>query len=224
MSEAEIDPVYLQPAAFVDSGHPAVVAFARRAGGEGDHRTVATQLYYAVRDEIRYDPYRDFDDPETYRASGVLAAGRGYCVGKAALLAAAARSRGIPARVAFADVRNHLATPRLREKMGSDLFIYHGITELWLGGRWLKATPTFNLTLCEKFGTRPLDFDGTADAVLHPFDQAGRRHMEYVKQRGSFADVPLAELRAAMLSFYPHLGDRDGDRGGDFEREAAAMR
>jgi transglutaminase-like putative cysteine protease len=213
---------YLKPGRFVDSDHPAVVAFARRAGG-GDQREAAVRLYYAVRDDILYDPYRAFDEPETYRASAVLAEKRGYCVGKAALLAAAARAIGIPARIAFADVRNHLATPRLLALTGTDVFIYHGITELWLDGRWVKATPTFNLTLCEKFHIRPLEFDGQADAVLHPYDSDGRQHMEYVLERGTYADVPLDILMPAMLETYPRLTQLAKDARGDFAREAQEL-
>ncbi|MBV8538038.1 MAG: transglutaminase family protein, partial [Alphaproteobacteria bacterium] len=181
---------YLAPGQFVDSDHPAVIAFARDTAANADPVDAAVRLYYAVRDDVLYDPYRPFDDPATYRASSVLAERRGYCVGKAALLAAAARVIGIPARLGFADVRNHLATPRLLALVGTDLFIYHGITELWLHGRWVKATPTFNRTLCDKFHIHPLEFDGRRDATLHPYDRAGRQHMEYVRQRGTYADVP----------------------------------
>jgi transglutaminase-like putative cysteine protease len=191
--------------------------------GAGDPVAAAVKLYYAVRDGFLYDPYVPYQEPDTYRASAVLARGRGYCVGKSALLAAAARARGIPARVAFADVRNHLATPRLLELVGSDLFIFHGITELWLEGRWVKATPTFNLSLCDKFHIRPLEFDGRSDAVLHPFDRSGRQHMEYVNQRGSYADVPVDTLMPAMLEAYPRLaGLKRGSRP-DFEKEAERL-
>jgi transglutaminase-like putative cysteine protease len=214
----------LKPGRFIDSDHPAVAAFAAgAAAGESDPVTVAVKLYYAVRDGVLYDPYVPSDDPDTYRASSVLAKGRGYCVGKAALLAAAARTRGIPARVAFADVRNHLATPRLLELTGSDIFIYHGITELWLEGRWIKATPTFNLTLCEKFRIRPLDFDGRADAVFHPFDRDGRQHMEYLRQRGSYADVPVEILMPAMREAYPRLAQIGTAPRGDFAKEAEEL-
>ncbi len=218
---AAIGEDYLQPGRFIDSDHPAIAAFAVRAtASASDPVAAAVKLYYAVRDEILYDPYVPAEDPDTYRASAVLAKGRGYCVGKASLLAAAARVRGIPARVAFADVRNHLATPRLLELIGTDIFVYHGITELWLDGRWIKATPTFNLTLCEKFRIRPLDFDGRADAVFHPFDRDGRRHMEYLRQRGSYADVPVDVLMPAMLEAYPRLAEFGKAPRGDFAREA----
>src|SRR6185503_3048898 len=181
---------FLQPAEFIDSANPAVVEFSKKhAAGKTDiERAVA--LYYAVRDEIRYNPFLDFSDPESFRASAALRTGEGFCIGKAALLAAAARVAGIPARVGFADVKNHLTTPKLAETMGSDLFIYHGFTELFLDGKWVKSTPAFNLALCKRFRVKPLEFDGRHDSIFHAFDEDERRHMEYVRSRGSYADVP----------------------------------
>ena len=89
----------------------------------------ARRFYLAAR-EIRYDPDLDYTNPEIYRASSVLNAGQGYCVGKAALFAALCRAAGIPARVAFADVTNHLSSEKLREKMGTNYFAWHGFTEV----------------------------------------------------------------------------------------------
>jgi transglutaminase-like putative cysteine protease len=222
-TDASHDDRYLRPAPFIDSDNLAVAGFAATiAGSENDNRAIAVKLYYAVRDRIRYDPYVPYAEPDTYRASAVLAKGSGYCVGKAALLAAAARARGIPARVAFADVRNHLATPRLLRLIGTDIFLYHGITELWLNERWVKATPTFNLTLCEKFHLRPLDFDGVEDAILHPFDRGGRQHMEYLRQRGNYPDVPVDIIMPMMLETYPALARRGG-AAGDFAQEAEEL-
>ncbi len=211
---------FLAPGRYVDSDHPAVVEFARRTAGRSASRDAAIALYYAVRDEILYDPYRAFDEPDTYRASAVLGEKRGYCVGKAALLAALARAIDIPSRIAFADVRNHLATPRLLQLIGTDVFIYHGITELWLDGRWVKATPTFNLSLCEKFRIKPLEFDGAHDAILHPYDRDGRQHMEYVRERGTYADVPLDVIMPDMMATYPALTALAKDARGDFAKEA----
>lgn len=194
---------FLRSAQFIDNANPAVVEFAKKhAAGKSDtERAIA--LYYAVRDEIRYNPFLDLSDPEAFRASAVLRAGEGFCIGKAALLAASARAAGIPARVGFADVKNHLTTPRLAETMGTDLFIYHGYAELHLDGKWVKATPAFNLALCKRFRVKPLEFDGRNDSVFHAFDEDERRHMEYVRQRGSFADVPTAEIQQAFRETYP---------------------
>jgi transglutaminase-like putative cysteine protease len=214
---------YLAPGRYIDSDHPAVAGFARNVAAGLPAREAAVKLYYAVRDDIAYDPYRAFDEPATYRASAVLAEKRGYCVGKAVLLAAAARAAGIPARLGFADVRNHLATPRLLALIRTDVFMYHGITELWLGERWVKATPTFNLTLCDRFHIKPLEFDGAADAILHPFDRSGRQHMEYVRQRGSYADVPIEMLISEMMAHYPALTQIAKEARGDFAKEAEEL-
>jgi transglutaminase-like putative cysteine protease len=194
---------YLESAQFIDSAHPAVAKFSEKFVAGNSARERAVSLYYAVRDEIRYNPFLDFSRPEAYRASSVLAANEGFCIGKAALLAAAARAAGIPARVGFADVKNHLTTPRLAETMGTDLFIYHGFAELELDGRWVKATPAFNLALCKRFRVKPLEFDGREDSIFHAFDEDERRHMEYLRSRGSFADVPVEEIQNAFREAYP---------------------
>jgi transglutaminase-like putative cysteine protease len=203
----DLDPQqYLASVEFVDSSDPGVAAFAREvAGSEGDSLARAVRLYYAVRDDIVYTPYCDFTDVETFRASACLSRRSGFCVGKASLLTAAARAAGIPARIGFADVRNHLCTPRLRALMGTDTFVYHGYTALYLEGRWVKATPAFDRGLCEKFGVRALEFDGRADSLFQPTDMAGRRHMEYLRDRGARADVPVAEIMAAFTQHYPGL-------------------
>ena len=187
----------------VDSDHPDVRAFAARHARGASAREQAVALYYAVRDGFRYDPYRVDLGTEGMRGSSVLSAGHGWCVTKAALLAAACRAAGIPARLGFADVRNHLSTQRMRETMTTDVFIWHGYTEIWLDGAWRKATPAFNIELCERFGLLPLEFDGVSDSIYHPFDRSGQRHMEYLRERGSFADVPLAQILEDFRRVYP---------------------
>jgi transglutaminase-like putative cysteine protease len=194
---------YLSSARYIDSEHPAVRAFAKEHAQGKNDREKAVSLYYAVRDKIRYNPFLDFSRPEAFRASAVLEAGEGFCVGKASLLAACARAAGIEARVGFADVKNHLTTPRLAETMGSDLFVYHGYSDLRIDGKWVKATPAFNLALCTRFRVKPLEFDGRADSIFHPFDQDERRHMEYLRDRGVFTDVPVDEIQRAFREAYP---------------------
>ncbi|WP_246800282.1 transglutaminase domain-containing protein [Bradyrhizobium sp. ERR14] len=147
-------------------------------------------------------------------------AGQGYCVGKAALYAAACRAHGIPARVGFADVKNHLTTEKLRTSMGTDIFTWHGFTEVHVDGAWRKATPTFNDTLCAKVGVAPLDFDGHTDALLHPFDGEGRAYMQYVNDRGTYHDVPAKFLMREMARDYANMQGEDLS-GRDMEREAA---
>ncbi len=220
-------PASLAPATLVDNDHPEVIAFAQAHATGQDDRARAIALYYAVRDGFRYDPYRIDLSVHGMKGSTVLAHGYGWCVPKAALLAAACRAVGIPARVGYADVRNHLSTERMHQAMGSDLFVWHGYTDIWLGGAWRKATPAFNIELCDRFGLLPLDFNGRDDSIYHPFDRAGHRHMEYVAQHGAFDDVPLARIVAAFDRHYPGMQARlssrpDGNFMDDAAREAAS--
>lgn len=214
-------PDTLRPTALIDSDHPDTRAFARAHDPGGTERERAVALVLAVRDRIRYDPYRIDLSEDGMRASTTLRQGHGWCVPKAALLAAVCRAAGIPARLGYADVRNHLSTERLRQTMQTDVFIWHGYTDLWLGGRWVKATPAFNIELCERFGLLPLDFDGVHDSIYHPFDQAGQQHMEYVAERGTFNDVPLAQITADFRRVYAHwMQAQDSLHGAHFEQDA----
>ena len=217
-------PEYLASTAFIDADHPAVRAFAVEATGAATSpREKAVALYYAVRDGFRYDPYRIDLRPEGMTASAVLMRGYGFCVTKAVLLAAGLRSLRIPSRLGFADVRNHLATERLLELMQTDVFSYHGYAEALLSGRWVKATPAFNATLCERFGVAPLEFDGRSDSMFQPFDGEGNRYMEYLRDHGQYADLPLEQLIVSWRRYYPGLMTDSGYHvPGRFEEEASA--
>jgi transglutaminase-like putative cysteine protease len=185
-----------------------------------EDRQKAVALFYAVRDRFRYDPYRIDLNPEQMTASAVLARGYGFCITKSVLLAAAARIHGIPARLGFADVRNHLTTERLRRSMGTDVFVWHGFAELLIDGGWVKATPAFNKSLCERFGVPTLDFDGIHDSLFQPFDGEGNQYMEYIRDHGRFSDLPLDQLRHAFEIAYPQLvSDGRCDLSGRFEED-----
>src|SRR5262245_41265180 len=216
---------YRRPGVLVDSDHPAVVAFARDAAGAAtDPVDKAVRLYFAVRDGLRYDPSGTPMRREAYVASACLQARHGQCVNKAGLMAAACRVAGIPARLGYADVRNHMTTKRMTEWMGSDTFYFHGYTDVWLDGRWVKATPAFNKELTDKFRLKSLDWDGRSDSIYHPFDLEGRRHMEYLGYRGVYADIPFDTIKAAFRQYYRKMYRADGGAalGGDFAAEGAA--
>ena len=209
MNAARSMAVYLTPGQFIDSDHPAIVAKAASLVRESASQLEnALALYYWVRDSIRYNPYTATLDPESFLASTTLAAGEGWCVPKALLLSALCRAGGIPARVGFADVRNHLSTARMRAVMQTDVFYFHGYSVLYLEGRWVKATPAFNIELCDKFGLQPLEFNGREDSLYHPFDRAGNRHMEYLNDRGEYPDLPFEQLVAVFRRHYPGMFDR----------------
>ena len=197
-------PDYLRVTEVIDFNHPAIAAFVReRTAGVQSPTEQAIKLYYAVRDEIRYNPYTIDLSVDGLRASATLKSGRGWCVPKAILLAACCRALGIPAKLGYADVRNHLSTERMRAFMKTDVFIWHGYVGIYLADKWVKATPAFNVELCRRFQLKPLEFDGRHDSIYHPFDLLGNKHMEYIRDRGYFADVPIEEIVRDFTQYYP---------------------
>jgi len=162
----------------------------------------AKRLFYWVRDIIKYNPLVPLEIFEDYRASKTLKRGEGFCVEKAAVLAALARAVGIPARLHLADIRNHLVSDRLREVMGTNLFSYHGYTELYISGKWIKATPAFDLKMCQANRIVPVEFDGKNDAIFHSHNLDGQLHIEYVADHGCRVDVPVDEIIAAWEQHY----------------------
>ena len=196
----------LGPTYFLDYEHPAVVAFVEEstAGAESDVER-ASRLFLAVRDRVRYDPYQADISREGMTASATLARGASFCVPKAILLAAGLRAVGVPCRLGFADVTNHLATERLLATLRTHVFAFHGYVELVVAGRTCKVTPAFNRELCDKFGVAPLEFDGEHDAMLQPFDASGRAFLEYLKDRGTYDDFPHEEMLRVWRETYPHF-------------------
>jgi transglutaminase-like putative cysteine protease len=199
-----------------------VIEYANGVARNGsDDREKARALFYAVRDDIRYDPYNIDLRPEGMRASAALEQKSAFCIPKAVLLAATARVFGIPSRLGFADVKNHLNTERLKQIMQTDVFAFHGYTELFLDGKWVKVTPAFNRSLCERFNVEPLEFDGSSDAMLQQSNRDGQRYMEYLTDHGQFADLPFDFMIATWRKHYPKLMAEGVYKvSGDFENDA----
>jgi transglutaminase-like putative cysteine protease len=195
--------LYLNPTEIIDSDHKSIQDYAVRIiRGSTDPIEIATKLYLAVRDDIRYDPYSPFYLPEHYRASNILRRGRSFCIPKASLLCALGRACGIPSRVGFADVRNHLATQQLIEFLGSNLFVYHGFVEFYLNGKWVKATPAFNSELCKRHKVPPLEFNGREDSLFQAYNLENKKFMEYVRFHGIYADIPVSIIVKAFERAY----------------------
>ncbi len=200
---------YLQPGKYIDSDHLSVIEYANRHKGESANAIGrSVNLYYAVRDDFNYNPFHvDLSEAEM-KASAVLRRGSGYCIEKSSLLAACARALGIPGRIGLADVRNHVGAERLQQLLRSDVFACHGFAELFLNGKWVKATPAFNQSLCEKLGVEPLEFNGAEDSIFQEYDQHGegeRKFMEYLHDHGTFDDVPREYIIEVLQKHYPHL-------------------
>ncbi|CAN5433391.1 transglutaminase family protein [soil metagenome] len=201
---------YLKPTQFVDSDNPAIIAFAHEVVGEStDAVEQVVKLYYAVRDRFPYNPYEVDLSNHGLKASTALNRGYGYCVEKANIMAASARALGIPSRFGFADVRNHIGSGKLMQVLRTNLLAFHGYVELYVNGKWVKATPAFNKTLCEKLQVQPLEFNGLEDSIFQENDGPDGKFMEYVFDHGTFADIPQEYMIEVLRNHYPHLFAED---------------
>ena len=197
---------YLKPTEFLDFDKPEVREFAERNSDK--NKTVAENavlLYYAVRDGFTYNPYTLDLRRMGLRASNLVVRKSGYCIEKAILLAASARAVGVPSRLSFYNVKNHIATERIEKILGTNVLVFHGAAELFLDGRWLKTTPAFNRRLCEKLNVAPLEFDGSQDSIFQQFDETGAVFMDYLHEYGDFADFPYELALSEMRKNYPHI-------------------
>lgn len=203
----EPGPSYLAPTAFLDFDHGPVRAFVERVvGAETVAVRKAVRLFYAVRDEIRYDPFAIRLTSEAFKASTVLRDGRAFCVPKAVLLSAAARAVGIPSAIGLSDVINHFTSDKLKRAMGGkEVFLHHGYAALHLDGKWVKAAPAFNIELCKRFGVPPTEFDGMSDAILQEYDAQRNLRMEYLRDHGFWSDLPFNRIKEDFEGYYPTL-------------------
>jgi transglutaminase-like putative cysteine protease len=203
MTENEI---YLTAGVYTNSDHPDVIAYAQeKTQGIESEKDQVIALYYAIRDGFKYSPYHIVLKPYALKASHLLTKDYGHCIEKSNLFVACVRSLGIPSRLAYGNVRNHLATSALEETLKTDVLVFHGYAEILLNNKWVKATPVFNAALCDKLGVEPLAFDGEHDAVFQESDKKGNPFMEYTEDHGTFTDVPFEAITLAMKAHYPHF-------------------
>ncbi|MCH2194143.1 transglutaminase family protein [Kordia sp.] len=169
----------------------------------------AIGLYNKVRDDWKYDPYSISFSKENYRASTIDQKPSRNCVEKSIILIACLRAVGIPARLHLGKVKNHIATERLTEKFGSNELTPHGMVNAYLNDTWLKMSPAFNASLCERFQVAPLEFDGENNSFLQQYNNEGSLFMQYTDDYGHFEDVPLDFMRKNIKEHYPHIFDTD---------------
>ena len=197
---------YLRPTNYIDSDHPAVIDYAMQHTQSGDDKLQqAIDLYYAIRDGFVYHPYDLVLTHDGLKASSLLKKDRGYCVEKSNLLAACARSLGIPSRLGFGIVKNHIGVEKVLEYLKTDLLVFHGYTELYLEEQWVKATPAFNKELCAFYQVAPLEFDGRSDSLFQEYNEGGQQFMEYKHDYGVFDDMPRELFIAELQKHYPHI-------------------
>jgi len=194
-----------------DKDHPIIVELTKSCTDDTmTNIEKAINIYLKVRDEWYYYPYNIKSNPEGYLASNIAQREKGHCIDKAILMIACLRCAKIPARIGFAKVTNHIATEKLEEKLGSNILVPHGYVDIFLEGKWVKATPAFNRSLCEKLNVTPLEFDGHNDSVFQEFDQTGATFMEYLEDYGTFEEVPFSLILGLMQKYYPRVFKRGG--------------
>ncbi len=165
----------------------------------------AIGLYLKIRDGWRYDPYDIIFREDALKASNIAQKDHGHCIDKSILYIAGLRGLGIPAKLHLAKVKNHIAVERLTEKFGTNELTPHGMVDVFLDDKWVKATPAFNKELCRLTGVEPLEFDGNNDSIFQAYSTNGEEFMEYLEDYGSFEDVPLAFIEKNMKENYPKL-------------------
>ncbi len=216
LEQAEPMKEYLQPTEFLDFDNREVLEFAgRNAEGAKTDREKGVKLYYAVRDGFHYNPNILDLRREGLKASDLVKRTRGYCVEKAVFLAAVARAVGVPSRLSFYIVRNHIATDKLERMLEKNYLVFHGAAEMYIEGKWLKTTPAFNKNLCDYLKVDPLEFDGTEDSIFQEFDRSGNVFMEYLHDYGAFPDLPYELYLSELHKHYPHIFENEKYTKGD---------
>lgn len=195
---------YLEPTFFIDSKSEVITKLVEKIGESANQAVdIVKSSFNYVRDKIKYTVETvQHDSPTDMKASTTVLREKGFCIQKAVALAALLRANNIPARLHFADIINHRSPPYLQELMGTNVFVFHGYTEVYLEKRWIKLTPAFDTSLCEKHKLPVCTFNGVDDAIFPSHDNSGNLFVEYVNDRGVNADLPYQEIFDTFSSYY----------------------
>ena len=195
---------YLKDTFFLDFKHPKYSEFVSKINSTGSKKEIAIALYYYIRDHFIYDPYH-LDLRYSYlKGSNLLFKKRAWCVEKSIVLAACARKFDIPSRLGYAIVINHIGVEKLTSYLKRKEIVFHGYVELFIENNWVKCTPSFDQRICKLTKVPPLDWDGTNDSIFQSYTNDGK-FMEYIKDYGTFSDVPILLMNEEMKKYYPHL-------------------
>lgn len=196
---------YLKSTYFFDFDNDLIQNLISEIKKDDSKNNQTIRIYTKIRDEWLYDPYHISFSKQKYRASHIAQKTTGNCVEKSILLIACLRALNIPARLHLGKVKNHIAVERLEEKFGTNELTPHGMVNVFLNNEWLKMSPAFNATLCEKFNVDPLEFDGYTNSYLQQYNTQGDLFMEYLEDYGHFNDVPLKFMIENLKTHYPHI-------------------
>ena len=195
---------YLNKTSFLQVNHPSTASFCADIQPSSSKIAIAIALYYKVRDAFLYDPFHLDLTPKALQSSTIFEKKRAWCVEKAIVLATCARYFKIPSRLGYAIVVNHIGSDKLVHYLKREEIVFHGYTELYLDGRWIKCTPAFDKRICRISNVSPLDWDGKNDSLFQAYE-GGQQFMEYLHDYGSYNDVPIDLMNAEMKKYYPHL-------------------
>lgn len=196
---------FLSSTYFFDYDHPAIQEQLKEFNlSSSSPKEKAKAIYLKVRDGWRYNASNIFFTKEAFKASVILQRKEGHCIDKAILLTTFLRAVGIPARIHLAKVKNHIAVETLTEKLGTNELTPHGMVDIFIDGKWVKSSPAFNASLCEKCNVAPLEFDGENDSIFQEFNREGKEFMEYLEDYGFFQDLPIDFI---IKNIHDHYGD-----------------
>jgi len=196
---------YLKPTEFFDFDKKRVKDQASEITyGLKTDKEKAIALFYWVRDNIKYNMYTYYPKIKANLKSSVtLRRGTGFCMSKAVLLSTLARAVKIPAKIHMVDIINHKISEKVIDFMGTNVFHCHGYSELFLDEKWYKLTPVFDNETAIKNGFVPLiEFDGNSDAMFSPKDMNGNLFVEYIKDYGSYSDLPFSKINKIFEKKY----------------------
>ncbi|MBN9293080.1 MAG: transglutaminase family protein [Flavobacteriia bacterium] len=195
---------YLKATDFLEIHHSSTIHFCKDINPSQDKKELAIELYYKVRDHFLYDPFHLHLTSEALKSSSIFQKKRAWCVEKAIVLATCARYFGIPSRLGYAIVINHIGTEKLTRYLRRDEIVFHGYIELFIENKWVKCTPAFDKRVCKISGVTPLDWDGKTDSLFQAFEK-DQQFMEYLHDYETFDDVPVGLMNKEMKHYYPHL-------------------
>ncbi|WP_299201748.1 transglutaminase-like domain-containing protein [Brumimicrobium sp.] len=168
----------------------------------------AVALYYKVRDGFIYNPYHLDLRPEALKSSTISKKSRAWCVEKSIVMATGLRALGIPSKLGYGIVINHIGVEKLTQALRREEIVFHGYVSAYIDGKWVKSTPAFDPLICKVSGVEPLEWEGEEDALFQAY-QGSQKFMEYTHFYGEFDDVPVDLMNAEMEKYYPHLFENE---------------
>ena len=163
-------------------------------------------IYNYVRDHWYYSPLRISLIETDSLASNLVKRKKGHCIDKSIILITLLKAADIPARIGLAKIKNHIAIEQVVQFLGTDVLVPHGYVEIFLEEKWIKATPAFNKSLCEKLNVHVLEFNGEEDSIFQEYcAESENKFMEYIEDYGTFETNPLDKIETLLLEHYPIL-------------------